>query len=185
METLFGRGISIWLSPEEEEAGPLRRLIRDLAQRLDTPAFEPHVTLLPGLLGSPEAIVHTAGQLLTADLESMRVALRPAQGGPPPFRCLYLPIALTFRLVHAQAVLRQAFAPGDERPFEPHLSLVYGHLGDEQRRNLTGEIAAKVPGRLRLGALEVVRTEGPVSTWQSVARFPLPRPHVGHGQGQK
>jgi 2'-5' RNA ligase len=185
METPSGRGISIWLSPLEEEAGPLRELIRDLARELGTPAFEPHVTLLPGLPGSQETIAKTAGQLLTTDLEAMRVTLGPAQTGPPPFRCLYLPIALTFRLVHAHAVLRQAFAVGDERPFEPHLSLVYGHLGEEQGRRLAGEIAAKAPGRLRLGALEVVRTEGPVERWQSVARLPLPRPDMGHDQGPK
>jgi 2'-5' RNA ligase len=185
METPSGRGISIWLSPEEEEADLLRPLIRDLARELGTPAFEPHVTLLPGLLGSQETIVRTAGQLLTADLETMRVPLGPPRAGPPPFRCLYLPVVLTFRLVHAHAVLRQAFALGDDRPFDPHLSLVYGRLDDEPGRRLAEEIAQKAPSRLRLGALEVVRTEGPVATWQSVARFPLPRPSASHDQGRQ
>jgi 2'-5' RNA ligase len=181
METPSGHGTSIWLSPAEEEAGSLRRLIHDLARDLGTPAFEPHVTLLPGLDRSPETIVRTAGQLITADLEALRVALGPAQTGPSPFRCLYLPTVLTFRLVHAHAVARQAFAPGDETPFVPHLSLVYGHLGDEQGRRLALEVAGRAPRLLQLAALEVVRTEGPVTAWQSLARFPLPRPPVSHG----
>ncbi len=185
METLLGRGVSIWLVPEEEEASLLRRLILGLAERLGTPAFEPHVTLLPGLPGPAEKIVLTTGQLLAADLEAMAVPLGPAEGGPQPFRCLYLPIALTFRLVHAHALFRSAFAPGDDEPFAPHLSLAYGRLDEEQKRGLRGEIAALAPARLRLGALEVVRTEGSVEKWQSVARFPLPRPPVGHGQSQK
>lgn len=184
METPSGRGISIWLSPAEEEAGSLRRLIHDLARDLGTPAFEPHVTLLPGLPGSPETIVRTAGQLLTADLEAVRVALGSPRAGRPPFRFLYLPMVLTFRLVHAHAVTRQAFAPADETPFEPHLSLVYGHLGDDEGRRLASEIAPRVPSEAQLATLEVVRTEGPVAAWQSLARFPLPRPPVSHaGKG--
>jgi 2'-5' RNA ligase len=180
METLSGRGVSIWLVPEDEEASLLRRLIVDLAQRLGAPPFEPHVTLRPGLPGPKAKIIRTTGHLLAADLEAMAVPLGPAEGRSQPFRCLYLPIALTFRLVHAHALFRSAFAPGDEEPFEPHLSLVYGLLDEEQKGRLAGELAAKVPGRVRLGAIEIVRTEGPVETWQSVARFPLPRPPVSH-----
>jgi hypothetical protein len=180
METPTGRGISIWLSPAEKEAGPLRQFIRDLARDLGTPAFEPHVTLLPGLRGSAEAIVRTAGQLLTADLETLRVTLGPARPGLPPFRCLYLPVVLTFRLVHAHAVSRQAFTPGAEGAFEPHLSLVYGRLSDERSSRLAQEIAGRAPDQVRLEALEVVRTEGPVAAWRSLARFELPRPAVSH-----
>lgn len=180
METLSGRGVSIWLVPEEEEAVPLRRLIKDLAQRLGTPAFEPHVTLLPGLRGAAEEIAQTASQLLAADLEAMTVPLGPVLAGPSPFRCLYLPVAPTFRLIHAHALVRSAFAPRDEGPFEPHLSLAYGRMSDEQKRDLTGEIAATTPPKLRLWAIAIVRTEGSVETWQSVARIPLPRPPVSH-----
>lgn len=180
METLSGRGVSIWLVPEEEEAASLRLLIQGLAERLGTPAFEPHVTLLPGLRGPAEEIAHTASQLLAADLEAMTVPLGPVTASPQPFRCLYLPVSPTFRLIHAHAVVRSAFAPRDQGPFEPHLSLVYGRLGDEEKRQVSSEIGASAPPKLRLWTLEVVRTEGSVAMWQRVSRLPLPRPPVGH-----
>jgi len=173
MEPIAGRGTSLWLVPDAEEADGLRRLIERLASRRGSPAFAPHVTLLPGLVRASDDLAKEAEGLLS-ELEAMAVALGPPAGHPSPFRSLFLPVAPTFRLVHAQAVFKSAFAPDDEAPFEPHLSLVYGALSPEEKASLAQEIAPELPKRLRLSALEVVRTEGPVAGWRRLARLPLP-----------
>lgn len=179
MEPLHARGVSLWLVPEAEAGDRLARLIARLASRLGTPAFAPHVTLLPGLAAPADEVVRTTGRLL-ADLEALSVALRPPETRDDPFQRLFLPVAMTFRLVHAHAVVRSAFAPGDERPFEPHLSLLYGHPAEQEKTSLVREITSDLPERLRLSALEVVRTEGRVEAWRTLARFPLEAPPSGH-----
>ncbi|HEY6548756.1 MAG TPA: 2'-5' RNA ligase family protein [Vicinamibacteria bacterium] len=179
MEPLIARGVSLWLLPEAAEGDRLARVISRLASRLGTPAFAPHVTLLPGLAFPKDEVVDRTAPLLT-DLEALSVALGSPAGRDEPFQRLFLPVAMTFRLVHAHALFRSAFAPGDERPFEPHLSLVYGPLAEAEKASLLREIVPDLPKRLRLSTLEVVETEGPVEKWQSLARFPLPVPASGH-----
>jgi 2'-5' RNA ligase len=178
MEPLAARGVSLWLVPEAAEAEPLAKAIASLASRLGSPVFAPHVTLRPALTGAADEIVERTGSLLS-DLEVFSVTLGPLESRKEPFRRLFLPVAPTFRLVHAHALFRSAFAPEDDRPFEPHVSLAYGLRGAEDEAALAREAAGGLPQRVRLSALEVVRTEGPVEQWRSLARYELPAPASG------
>lgn len=173
---MAARGVSLWLVPEGEAQAALARLIADLASRCGTPPFDPHVTLLAGLGLPAGEVVRRAGTLA---LDALVLALRPPEGRAEPFRCLYLPVIQTLRLLHTQAVARSAFGVQDEGPYEPHLSLVYGRLDEDRKSKLAKEIAADVPPPVRFAALEVVKTEGPVGEWRRLAHIQLDGPPVG------
>jgi hypothetical protein len=170
------RGVALWLTPEEETRAALASLIADLAARFGTPAFEPHVTLLTGLRLSGTEVVRRASALA---LEPLTLSLRPAEGRNQTFRCLYLPVVETLRLLHAVALARSAYGIQDEGPYEPHLSLVYGILEQDEKSKLAKEISTSVPTSIRFAALDVVKTQGPVTEWRRLARFPIDRPPVG------
>jgi 2'-5' RNA ligase len=184
MERLAGRGVSLWLVPDGEERALLAGLIARLSSRLGTPSFEPHVTLLPGLTRPADEVVEASRALATA-IETMVLALRPPEGREEGFRCLYLPVGETFRLLRAHALARAAFPPAEEGPFEPHLSLVYGRLAPDRKEQLLREIPPSLPPRVELAALEVVRTEGPVEAWRRLVHCPLSRPAVGQDRKNK
>ena len=173
------RGVSLWLVPIDETREALSRLIEDLAARLGTAAFAPHVTLLAGLVRPADDVVRRAGELALA-LEPLSLPIRNPEGRDEAFRCLYLPVGETLKLLATHALARSAFRVGDERPYEPHLSLVYGTLPPEQKQTLRAEVASLVPSRVEFAALEVVRTEGGVANWHTLAVFPLGGPAAGH-----
>jgi hypothetical protein len=178
MGRIEGRGLSLWLVPDGDERAALAELIAGLSSRLGTPCFEPHLTLLPGLARPGDEVVEAA-RVLAPALEQMVLPLRPPEGREETFRCLYLPVGETFRLLHAHALARAAFPSAEDRPFEPHLSLVYGQLPADRKDRLRQEILPGLPPRVRLAALDVVRTEGPVEEWRRLLRCPLARPPVG------
>jgi hypothetical protein len=169
--------VSLWLVPEGEAQAVLARLIATLAARLGTPSFAPHVTLLAGLALPPGEVVRRAGAL---GLDPLVLALRAPEGRSEPFRCLYVPVVPTLRLLHTEAMARSAFGVQDEGPYEPHLSLVYGHLEEDEKAKLGKEIAPELPSPVRFAALEVVRTDGPVETWRRLSSFPVQSPPFGH-----
>jgi 2'-5' RNA ligase len=166
----------LWLLPEGSVAEALGELIRSLALAFDTPPFAPHVTLVAGVARPPDEVAREAERLLTDDVEVVKVALGSPEGRPEPFRCISLPVRPSFRILHTEALFRATFAPGDERTYEPHLSLLYGHLDETARSRAVADAASRTPPQVTLVTLEVVRTEGAVEDWRSVARFALPRP---------
>lgn len=173
------RGVSLWLVPVDEARETLSRLIEDLAARLGTPAFAPHVTLVTGVTRPADEVVRRAGELALA-LEPLSLPLRGPESRDEAFRCLYLPVGETLKLLATHALARSALRVGDERPYEPHLSLVYGTLPPGQKQQLRAELASLVPSRVEFAALEVVRTEGVVADWRTLAVFPIGGPAPGH-----
>ncbi len=165
-------GISLWLVPDGDERDLLGRVIDDLAARLATPVFAPHVTLLPGLAGGEGEVIRRAKEM-AASLEPHSMPLGPIEGRSDYFRCLYARVPETLRLLTTHALGRLTFRRTAEGPFEPHLSLVYGRLSPADKELLVAELTPRLPKRLTCTALDVVRTEGPVADWRSLARFDM------------
>jgi 2'-5' RNA ligase len=166
------QGISLWLVPEGDERHLVERLIANLAAKLGTPPFAPHVTLLPGLEGREGEVLRRAKEM-AATLEPHAMPLAAVEGRSEYFRCLYARVPETLRLLTTRAQARLTFRGAGEAPFEPHLSLVYGWVSAEDKEPVIADLAVRLPKRLTCTALEVVRTEGPVADWRSLARLPL------------
>ena len=106
--------------------------------------------------------------------------LRGPEGSDEAFRCVHLPVGETLKLLATHALARSALRVADERKYEPHLSLVYGTVPPEPKARLLDELAPLVPSRVEFAALEVVRTEGVVADWRTLAVFPFGGPALGH-----
>src|SRR4029077_20953168 len=124
----------------DEARRALARLISDLAARLGTSAFAPHVSLVTGVTRPAGEGVRRAGHLALA-LEPLSLPLRGPEGRDETFRCLYLPVGETLRLMATHALARSALRLDDEGAYEPHLSLVYGALRPEIKLPLVAELA--------------------------------------------
>ena len=167
-----GRGISLWLVPEDAVRESLALLIGELAFRLGTQGFAPHVTLLAGLRHAEDEALGCAGSL-AASLETLFLPLGAPAGRKEHFRCLYLPVPETLKLLTARAQASLLFGVRDERSYEPHLSLVYGTLRDQEKQLLASELPPRLPPRARFTHLEVVRTQGPCEGWRPLRSFAL------------
>jgi 2'-5' RNA ligase len=157
--------------PSEELHSSLTTVIAGLARRHGTDAFEPHVTLLGGLEGPGETLLSAARELALG-LRPFEIQLLGASTGLEFFHCVFVSAAGTPALLEARARAREAFGVGPEEPFRPHLSLVYGDLGAEER-----EFARLAAGDLKSSfvadALHVVDTSGPVPGWRRLESFPF------------
>ena len=174
MDTGRARGVSLWLMPEGAERERLAALIEDLAARLGTRPFAPHVTLLPGLEGREERILATAA-LLAASVRPFRVRLVAVEGRDEHFRCLFARAEADEPLLAAHAAAARAFDRGPDPAFLPHLSLVYGTLAPETKRRLAAELVGAAALSFEVSSLRVWRTEGPVGGWRELRAVGLPR----------
>jgi hypothetical protein len=157
--------------PEGGVRERLAALIAELSRRKGTPSFEPHVTLLGGIVGA-EGEVSRRGALLAASLRPLAVRLVALRRSDEYFRCLFLEAEPSPDLLAAHERASDLLGARDRAPFLPHLSLVYGRpaaasAAEEALRALA------LPLTFEARRLEVHRTEGAVPDWLRLAAHPL------------
>ena len=158
-------GISIWLLPAGDEADRLRRTIAALADRLGTPRFEPHVTLLPGFDGPGNVAVEAARELASS-AAGLSVDLGAPVVTTDYWRALVLPLAPSAALASLRLKAERLLGLRPPDPFRPHLSLVYAEPREVDPDIARSGDAARLDGlTLRIAAVAAVRTRGPVEAW--------------------
>ena len=112
----------LWVKPAGAAHALLARTIRDLADELGTPAFEPHVTLL-GSLDGPEREHRRRTEMLCRLLRPVPFVLTEPGYLDEYFRCVFMLVDETREVRWYRASALHAFDRPEE-PFMPHVSLV-------------------------------------------------------------
>jgi 2'-5' RNA ligase len=174
MAIALARGLSLWLMPEGDTAERLAARIDRLAARHGTERFAPHLTLVSALeLAAPQAL--RAARRAAADLAPFTVALDDIQGRDEHFRCLFVRAEDDGALRAAHVTAARAFGRQPEPGFLPHVSLVYGMLGPDEKRAIAQEVGDDLRLRFEACQLHLWRTEGPVADWRELGAFDLQR----------
>ena len=165
-------GASLWLMPDGEVGERLAAWIDRLAERFRTARFPPHVTLLSGLSGEEADLVARA-RLAAAALAPVAVHLDTVEGRDEHFRCLFVRAVEAGPLAAAHAKAAEATGREADPEFLPHLSLVYGTLPEEKKRDLAHEAGSDLDVRFEASTLHLWATTGPVSGWRELGSFPV------------
>lgn len=158
--------------PEGETAERLARWIGRLAKRYRTARFAPHVTLLSGLSGEAVALRERT-RAAAAELAPFDARLDAFDGRDEHFRCLFVRVAEPAALAAAHATAARAFGRAPDPSFLPHLSLVYGTLAPESKRDVEREAESLLDVRFEARSLRLWSTAGPVSSWRELGAFPF------------
>lgn len=167
-------GHSLWLIPEAVAREALSGTIAELARRLGTPSFEPHVTLI-GRLGPSVPEIVAAAEKLAAATPPLELQLARLGHSARYLRCFFYEIGDCPVLTALHSRARSVFRPEEHPPFFPHLSLVYADLDAPTRRRLVEEMSGASREAFDVEELQVVRTEGEVPEWRPLAAFRLTR----------
>jgi Cyclic phosphodiesterase-like protein len=169
--------VAFWLVPALPYHRELATIIEGLADELNAPRFEPHVTVYAGARGADddvEALLIQAAQRVAA------LDLRIAAVGTSPelFKTLYLELEPDPQTAGLCQGFRAGLRPAVDYVLKPHLSLLYKRLPAATRTALAGrfdmvgqhitfdQIAAVRPGHGRHEWFEIV-------AWDVWLRKPL------------
>ena len=113
----------LWLKPSGPTYDGLATTIQELAQELNAPVFEPHVTLL-SLEGTEREHVRRTKEL-ARQLKAFLVVLTGLSYQDEYFQCSLLNVQRSAQVMNANALAKQVFQQA-EKAYTPHLSLLYG-----------------------------------------------------------
>lgn len=166
---------SIWLVPDRET-----RVYRVLDERIsdrarsypNAPDFEPHITLLGGI-ERDEATVVERTQDLVRGCDPFGLDFSAVSCSTTTHQCVFLLVTPSAALLRLRRSASESFGLA-ERMYVPHLSLVYSVIDVEERVRLVRSIDTEsLPDSVRIDAVEVVDTGGPVPDWRTVSKHSL------------
>lgn len=168
--TAAGMSYHLWLKPSGAPYEMLAAAIRELARRLGAPVFAPHVTLLGHLDEAGEDEHRRRTELLARELRPFSIVLADAAHGDAYFQCVFLRAQPSAALLDAHARARRVFG-GSDRPFMPHLSLVYGLYPQARRRAIIAGLAAELGTSFTASAVYLIKAESEdPKDWHQVLR---------------
>jgi 2'-5' RNA ligase len=168
--------IAYWLIPTEPAHSYFQSVINHLAQRYNAPKFEPHVTIHVGA-NCPD----TVGAVLSKAAQGCeRIVLHALGiGGSSEFiKTLFVQFAVTTQLQQLSQSIRTAAQDSSDYQLNPHLSLLYKTMSNQDRSLLTHSIEVPFP-EATFDSLKAVRCISPtlsradVEAWRVVAEEPL------------
>lgn len=165
---------SLWLMPEGDVFDHYFETIAKLSQRLATPAFFPHVTLL-GLIDETNEEVESKTVKLAAQFHPFRIEFTGVGALDEYFRCLFVRVKETPALLTAHQQVRELFGRKDDPPLMPHLSLVYGDLEPLTKEIISNELGEGYLRSFYVRSLHLFLTHGEPSDWQRLCEIPFGR----------
>lgn len=172
---------ALWLVP----ASPERESTIDVIQSLigsesDSPAFDPHVTLLHPIAKTiPIEEITTKLQNIAQQLDlratPLWLDLQPAQAGTFYYQSVLAPVVPNDTLSALRSACQESFEQQGSKVYFPHLSLLYGDLSKERRDQLAAGVndGKALPKSLTIKEILVVDCTGVTKDWKAVASIPL------------
>ena len=155
----------------------LARTIHHLARELDTPVFEPHVTLLANLGSGDERAHAQRSRALAARLQPWSVVLTEPSSRDEHFRCLFMQVEPTDAVMRSHAVAAALFDRVDEEPYLPHLSLVYGSFPKARKRQIIGRLPSAVRTSFTVNTIYLLEAKSTApKDWREMAGFKVAAP---------
>jgi 2'-5' RNA ligase len=162
----------LWVKPTGAVRDTLFQTIRELAHELGGPVFEPHVTLLGGLIGTEQE--HTQRtRMVTQQLRPFQIVLSGPSYRTEYFQCLFMHVEETPSLMSANALSGRIFQKPDET-YMPHLSLVYGSYPESRKRAIIRTLPPDVHTSFEVTALSLIRADGDdPREWHEITTCPF------------
>ena len=160
---------SLWLRPQGDIAFSLQQRIEKLSKKYDSPAFEPHVTLLGGLKAG-ETELSQLTDTLAGSLHPFDVILTQADIGNTFYQSVFARVKKTDEIMNARNTSKQLFSvePDEEKDHFPHLSLMYGNFTRNEKERVLNAMGREFHIRFTVSSLLLVETSGEPDEWKKI-----------------
>lgn len=131
--------VSFWLIPAKEEREFFQKIIDNLAQEYDAPTFTPHVTIYSGEYASDEFLDELIEKAIEK-VKSFSLKVDKLSYTDSFTKTLFVQFHHNPILVDISETLRRSSEKLSEFVLNPHLSLIYQYLSQENKKNLINSI---------------------------------------------
>ncbi len=150
----------------------LASLISQLSEERSAPSFQPHVTLIGGLMGPEEDIVSKTLQLVSV-VRPLMIRLTRAEYLDEYFRCLFVRMEETEEVKGANLRAREIFGRQLDPQYMPHLSLMYGRFLPSDKQGIIATLGQSLALSFVASCIHLFSTDGDPKDWCRVREYAL------------
>ena len=132
--------VAFWLLPAEGDRRLLEDIIDGLARQYAAPAFTPHVTLYSGEYADHEEPGAILGQAI-AGMHALELTVDSIRDSGEFIKTLFIQFAPSGPLTALTERIRMLSETPSGYRFDPHLSLLYKHMPEADRRRAAGTVS--------------------------------------------
>lgn len=164
--------LSLWLMPDKETYSKLSQLIEDLSTVHHTPSFEPHVTLLSGII-DPEDVALEKVKQLAQNTPLLSGSLTRIEYLEYYYRCLFFRTDDCEDIFDLRKTAEALFEHTNVNPFIPHVSFLYGALPVFKKEAIVAELGDRFFMQFNMQSLRLIKTELTPEHWELMGEFEL------------
>lgn len=165
-------GYSIWLEFDMQNASFIRQIIENLCSKFNSPLFDPHLTLLPGIKDDENDLVLKFSQFVK-DLISFSLEIENIEHSDEFYKCVFLKVKSSPELMNLFSKSREFFKTEGEKVFRPYISLIYAYLSINERMKILNELQLYQFNKYDVKKISLVKTISKPSDWKHVITFNL------------
>jgi 2'-5' RNA ligase len=145
----------------------LKRIITNLSGKYDSPVFDPHVTLLGGIVGEEKKVIKDFEEFAN-EFKNINISLSRLADSEAYFKCVFANVKKTNAVMSANKKCRSVF-PSVGNSYMPHLSLIYGCYTKKTRNDIKKQLGNEVNALLfPVGSLCLYDTSGEIAYWKNI-----------------
>jgi len=163
---------SLWLKPTGSIYQELAKIIKNLSNKYSAPIFEPHVTLIGGLIDSEDNIIKKILRFVNL-VKPIKIKLRRIGYLNEYYRCLFLIAEETESLMNANSKAREIFDRMHDTKFLPHLSLLYGNFDAKLKEEIIKSLRSEINIEFEAKSIYLVSTRNRPKDWYEIKKFLL------------
>ncbi len=164
--------LTLWLMPDSDTYHKLSQLIAALSSVHQTPSFEPHVTLLSGIVDQPKLALQKTEEL-AASTSVLQVALTQIEYLEYFYRCLFFRTDNSQSIFELRAKAEDLFEHTQVNPFIPHISFLYGSIPVFQKKAIVEDLGDEFLVDFKMEKIRLLRTELSPEHWELLGEFDL------------
>lgn len=165
-------GYSIWLEFDINSASLIRQIIENLSSKFNSPLFDPHLTLLPGIEDDENELISHFSHFVR-DLSSFQIEIESVEHSDEFYKCVFLEVKKSNELMDLYSNSKLFFKKEGDKIFNPHISLIYAYLNSNKRMKILEELRAYQFNKYDVKKISLVKTIGLPSDWKHIITFNL------------
>ncbi len=163
---------SIWLMFERNIELQLQLIIDTLSMKFNSTVFLPHLTLVSGIKKDENLLSNTIHEIFKG-LEPFEINITELEFSDDFYKSVYFEVQSDefLQKLFTDAIKLLEIEP--EKPFQPHISLVYSYDSKTNEAIITKEIKKFLLKKILVDKLALVKTQGIPSEWQTILTLHL------------
>ncbi|MCB1044498.1 MAG: 2'-5' RNA ligase family protein [Acidobacteria bacterium] len=156
---------AIWLIPDDESLASISRLVARCSRFFGTAPLKPHLTLLSRLGITDEKVLQLKAERLATKLTPFEMQVLGLGFRAYMYQAFYVQLEPNAGFQSARERALQAYDVPERQSF-PHISLAYGDMPDDAKREFQPVIEPDLPEFIRFDRLQLVRLQDPYPEWR-------------------